>query len=204
MFSISTAPPKLAKLSYDEFAAPSPDAVAAWPNTALPDTPNRISVPSTGAPTEWTTVPCGTDVAATRATVARTYSDATTANSAQPCLRSPTITPKVRRKATGINSIATISTTLVNGVGFSKGCALLTLKAPPPSPDINLIDSHVATGPPSNVWLPPAIVETSWAPWKLLTTPRASRISVTITDSGSRIRTTVRTRSTQKLPISEF
>ena len=66
------------------------------------------------------------------------------------------MTPNVRRNATGINSIATISTTFVNGVGFSNGCALLTLKAPPPSPDISLMDSHVATGPPRIVCLPPA------------------------------------------------
>ena len=89
---------------------------------------------------------------------------AAAANSAQPCFLSPTITPNVRRNATGISSIATISTTFVNGVGFSNGCALLTLKAPPPSPDISLIDSHVATGPPRIVCLPPASVEISCAP----------------------------------------
>lgn len=54
------------------------------------------------------------------------------ANSAQPYLLSPTITPKVLMKAAGIRSIATISTTLVSGVGFSNGWALLALKAPPP------------------------------------------------------------------------
>jgi hypothetical protein len=38
-------------------------------------------------------------------------------NSAQPCFLSRTITPNVRRNATGINSIAPISTTLDDAVG---------------------------------------------------------------------------------------
>ena len=99
-------------------------------------------------------------------------------------------------------SMATISTTFDSGAGFSNEWALLTLNAPPPSPDISLIDSHGATGPPRMVSLPPATVETSCAPLKLAITPGASRMMATTTDSGSRMRSTVRTKSTQKLPSS--
>src|SRR6478752_3196634 len=193
MFSISTAPPRLAKLSYDEFAAPSALAVAAWPNSALPGTPNRVSVPSIGAPTACTTVPCATDVAATITATPTTNRVAAAVNSAHPCFLSRTMTPNVRRNATGMTSIATISTTLERGVGFSNGCALFTLNAPPPSPDISLIDSHAATGPPRIVWLPPDSVDMFCALLKLLTTPRATKISVTTIERGSRMRTTERT-----------
>src|SRR5262249_9071095 len=131
MFNISTAPPRLAKLSYDEFAAPSALAVATWPNNALPGMPIRVSVPSNGPPTAYATVPSVTAAAATTATPPTANRAAAAANSAQPCFLSRTITPNVRRNATGMISIATISTTLDNGVGFSNGCALLTLNAPP-------------------------------------------------------------------------
>ena len=53
--------------------------------------------------------------------VPMTKSTAAATNSAQPCFLSPTMTPNVRRNVTGISSIATISTTLVNGDGFSNG-----------------------------------------------------------------------------------
>src|SRR5690348_8599338 len=204
MFSSSTAPPRLAKLSYEEFAAPSALAVATCPNSALPGIPNRVSVPSTGAPTACTTVPCATDVAATIAATPTTNKVAAAANSAQPCFLSRTITPNVRRNATGMISMATISPTLDSGVGFSNGCALLTLNAPPPSPDISLMDSHVATGPPRIVWRPPDSVEISWPLLKLLTTPRTTKITAMAIDSGNRMRMTERTRSTQKFPSASF
>jgi hypothetical protein len=93
--------------------------------------------------------------------VPTTNKTATAANNAQPCFLLPIITPKVRTKASGMRSIATISIREDAGVGFSNGWALLTLKAPPPSPDISLIGSHAATGPPGIVCVPPASVETS-------------------------------------------
>src|ERR1700739_3039769 len=61
MFAIRTPPPRLVKLSYDELAAPSAVAVAAWPKRALPGTPNRTSVPSVAAPTAVPTVLCVID-----------------------------------------------------------------------------------------------------------------------------------------------
>ena len=50
----------------------------------------------------------------------------------QPCLTEPTIFPYVNVSAAGISKIASISRKLLKGVGFSKGCALLALKKPPP------------------------------------------------------------------------
>ena len=60
----------------------------------------------------------------------------------------------------------------------------MTLKAPPPSPDMSLIDSQEATGPPRIVCDPPDKVETCCALWKLSTTPRDNRMTVT-TDNGA-------------------
>lgn len=44
----------------------------------------------------------------------------------------------------GRASIVTVSRTLDSGFGFSNGCALLMLNAPPPSPDSSLMGSQEA------------------------------------------------------------
>ena len=54
------------------------------------------------------------------------------AKSASPCRRCPTICPKQKHSAAGINVSASISIRLESGVGFSSGCAELALKKPPP------------------------------------------------------------------------
>jgi hypothetical protein len=83
--------------------------------------------------------------------VPRAKRTATAASKAQLCRLSAIMTPNIRMNDTGISNMAPISTTFDSGEGFSNGCALLTLNAPPPSPDSSLIDSHDATGPPSRV-----------------------------------------------------
>src|ERR1700757_2394875 len=88
---------------------------------ALPGTPKRVSVPSVAAPTAGVTVPFAARSAVMIAAVPITNRIAAAANSAQPCFLSPTITPKVLVNATGIKSIATISTTLVSGVWVLEG-----------------------------------------------------------------------------------
>ncbi len=60
--------------------------------------------------------------------------------------------------------------------------------------------SWLATGPPGMVWVWPTTEVTSWPPEKFCTTPIATRTRPPTIAIGSRIRSTVRVRSTQKLP----
>ena len=69
------------------------------------------------------------------------------ANSAHPWRRSPAILPNVWVSAAPIAKIASISSRLVSGVGFSYGCAELALKKPPPLVPSSLMISCEATGP---------------------------------------------------------
>ncbi len=57
-----------------------------------------------------------------------------------------------------------------------------------------------ATGPPVSVWLPPTSVVTSVPDDRFWMAPNAIRATAATTEMGSRMRTTQRTRSTQKLP----
>ena len=59
--------------------------------------------------------------------------------------------PKVKVSAAGIRKIASICRALLNGVGFSNGCAELALKKPPPLVPSILIASCEATGPMARV-----------------------------------------------------
>ena len=106
----------------------------------------------------------------------------------------------MRGNENGIASSRKISSRLLSGVGFSNGCAELALKKPPPLVPISLMASCDATGPPSACWVPPARVAISVCADRFWITPMAISTTATTTDSGSRIRTTVRTRSDQKLP----
>jgi hypothetical protein len=69
------------------------------------------------------------------------------AKTAQPCPGEPVILPSVTVSAAGMRNISSISMKFVSGVGFSKGCALLVLKKPPPLVPSILIASCEATGP---------------------------------------------------------
>ena len=55
--------------------------------------------------------------------------------------------PYMNTSAAGMISTSSISKKLVNAVGFSNGCAELTLKKPPPLVPSSLITSCEATGP---------------------------------------------------------
>lgn len=124
----------------------------------------------------------------------------TTVSRVQLCFRLPIIRPNMRTQAVGMSSISTISKTLVQALGFSKGWALLALKTPPPSPVKSLIGSQEPTGPSRMVCWAPAIVVTVWPAPRPWTTPPAIRIRPPTTAIGSRTRKIVRSRSTQKLP----
>ncbi len=69
------------------------------------------------------------------------------ASTAQPWRVSPTILPKVKQSAAGISRIASTSRKFDSGVGFSNGCAELTLKKPPPLVPSCLIAICEAAGP---------------------------------------------------------
>ena len=65
----------------------------------------------------------------------------------QPCRVLPTQRPNVYVSAAGMQRIRNISSRLLNGVGFSKGCAELALRKPPPFVPSSLIASWLAIGP---------------------------------------------------------
>lgn len=103
--------------------------------------------------------------------------------------------------ANGMHSSRRISSTLVHGAGFSKGCDELALKNPPPFVPSSLIASCEATGPPGSTWVPPVIVPTSVKPLKFCATPATISAMAATIDSGSSSLAMPRVRSTQKLPI---
>ena len=66
--------------------------------------------------------------------------------------------PYMNTSAAGMISTSSISTRLVNPVGFSNGWAELTLKKPPPLVPSSLIASWEATGPIAIFWFRPVSV----------------------------------------------
>ncbi len=110
--------------------------------------------------------------------------------------------PKGGGSENGITSMRKISKRFVHGVGFSNGCAELTLKKPPPLVPSSLIASWDATGPPGIDWAAPVRVVASVNPVRFCTTPPASSTTAAMTANGSSRRNVPRTRSTQKLPIT--
>src|SRR5690349_14134891 len=68
-------------------------------------------------------------------------------HSAQPWRCDPVIRPRVYVRPDPSAKINTSSKKFVSGVGFSKGCALLALKNPPPLVPSSLITSCEAVGP---------------------------------------------------------
>ena len=90
---------------------------------------------------------------------------------------------------------------LVQGLGFSNGCAELALKNPPPLVPRSLMASWEATGPPWTIWSAPVTVVTVRGPARFWMTPPRMRRVAPMTAIGSRTRTLARVRSTQKLPI---
>ena len=72
-----------------------------------------------------------------------------------PWRREPTMRPYMKTSAAGMTSTSSISKKLVKPLGFSNGCAELTLKKPPPLVPSILIASCEATGPIAIVWAIP-------------------------------------------------
>jgi hypothetical protein len=90
---------------------------------------------------------------------------------------------------------------LVQAFGFSKGCAELALKKPPPFVPSALMASCEATGPPWMTCSAPVTVVIVRGSVRFWITPPMSSTTAATTAIGKRMRTVPRTRSTQKLPI---
>ena len=142
MLSIAPPPPNAEKLSCREFTAPVEVPVVAFANSAEPGMPNRTSLPSRLAPANDALCASADQITASIAP----HSPPMTASSDTPCRIEPTIRPKVRVSATGMTSIRKISIRFESGFGFSKGCAELALRMPPPLVPSSLIASWDAAG----------------------------------------------------------
>jgi hypothetical protein len=123
------------------------------------------------------------------------------ANTAHPWRVFLTILPNVYVSANGITSRAKIWNHVVNPLGASNGCAELALSGPPPLVPSSLIASWLANGPPGRCCATPCTVCAVVSPWKFWITPWLTNTIATTNDSGRRMRTTDRVRSTQKLPM---
>jgi hypothetical protein len=85
-----------------------------------------------------------------------------TARRAQPCRALPAIRPKVNVKLKGMMMTRNIWNQFESPVGFSKGCAALALKKPPPLVPSCLMTSCEATGPSGIVCVAP------WSVWTVI------------------------------------
>ena len=116
--------------------------------SAEPPTPKRTSFPSMlPAVIPLATPACALDSAQPHTSSPATNRTVIVQKITHPSRGRPTMRPKVWVNAAGITTIASSSTKLVNGVGFSNGCAALTLKKPPPFVPRFLMNSIAATGP---------------------------------------------------------
>ncbi len=155
MSSIGDRPPIAENESCMPFTAPQDAAVVTVAKSDVAAMPKRVSLPSMLPP----------NVAAPASTAMGlgccskyAVDSAKTANSvviaarmAMPWRRLPTISPKVKHSAAGIARMASICRKFDSGVAFSKGCAELALKKPPPLVPSSLIASWEATGPMARV-----------------------------------------------------
>src|SRR5262245_43935966 len=80
------------------------------------------------------------------------------AHTAQPCACLLTIHPNVHVSAEEMMRIEYTSRKFVHGVGFSNGCAELTLKKPPPLVPSCLMAIWLAAGPIASVCFAPSSV----------------------------------------------
>ena len=97
--------------------------------------------------------------------------------------------------------IRNISKRLLNGVGFSYGCAEFALKKPPPFVPSSLIASWEAMGPCGIFWTAPSSVVTVSVALKFWMTPCDIRTTAPARLMGRRTHSVARTRSDQKFPI---
>src|ERR1041384_8256604 len=121
-------------------------------------------------------------------------------STAQPCLVWPTLLPNVWVMADGMLQISSSVKKLASPDGFSKGCAELALKIPPPLVPSCLMISCDATGPSAIVCLPPSRVVIVRKGSKFCGTPRATYTSPPRSESGKSTWRVALTVSTQKLP----
>src|ERR1035438_1361681 len=140
------------------------------------------------------------------------------AHTAQPWRGEPVILPSTKVKPAGIAKIKTSCRKLENGVGFSKGCALLALKKPPPFVPYILMASWEAVGPraivccttvcvevlPSGVCVCTCCGSTTWTVaygFSVCTTPCDIKSMETTRHIGRSTHRKHRVASTQKLPM---
>ena len=103
----------------------------------------------------------------------------------------------------GRRSREIISTMLLKGVGFSKGCVLLFPKKPPPFVPSCLMAIWDAAGPLGIICSTPSMPGTAMGPSKDCTTPwETSRRAMTV-ETGTKKYNVLRVRSVQKFPRVE-
>src|SRR5271166_1569528 len=155
-----TIPPSGVNESCMELTAPQLVSVVTVANSAELATPNRTSFPSRFPEACRAAAGCFELCCAAAVTkglprasaqyavlTPATNSKAIADHTAHPCRGEPVIFPNVKVNAEGIARMQNISRKFVNGVGFSKGCALFALKKPPPLVPSSLIISCEAVGP---------------------------------------------------------
>ena len=103
---------------------------------------------------------------------------------ARPCRQLPTMRPNANTKATGRTSWLQFCNMFDQTLGFSKGCAELALKKPPPLSPTSLIASWLATGPSAMTCFAPSSVVASTEALSVCGTPSAAKASATTIDSG--------------------
>ncbi len=116
---------------------------------------------------------------------------------AQPWRWLPAYRPNVKVSENGTANIRIISTKFVSGVGFSKGCAELALRKPPPLLPSSLMTSWDAIGPRAIVcWAPCRVVAAAGA-LRVWGMPCHTKKIATTTAIGRRTYRMPRVRSTQ-------
>jgi hypothetical protein len=202
MFDIGIAPPMPVSESSAAFTAPHDVTVVIAVHSAELVIPKRVSLPSRLPPA----IPAACCAGEPWTSAAYTIATPTTSSrsiatySAQPWRRLPTMRPNVAVRPAGMIRMSSISNAFVIPLGFSNGIAELTLKKPPPLVPSSLMTSCDATGPSASVDGPPVSVLKSTYGDSVWMTPCETRNSAPTTLIGSRMYSSVRIRSAQKLP----
>src|SRR3990172_2529543 len=121
-------------------------------------------------------------------------------NKIPPCFLEFTQRPNENGSAAGIKRMAKIWSQFENGVGFSKGCALLTLKKPPPLVPSCLMAICEAAGPSGSTCSLTSAeackIFTILYSLKVCTTPCETSASARTKDKGKRMYKVERVKST--------
>ena len=128
MLNNVTPPPGAVSESCIELTAPVDVPVVDAAKSAEAASPKRVSLPSIAPPASPGRGPGGGHLGPGEQRDRRTPAGrAITARIAPPWRRSPTMMPKAQAIANGMTRSRKISKRLVNGVGFSNGCAEFAL-----------------------------------------------------------------------------